>query len=322
MHCCGCNADHDELSDRKRVKHKMDHLVCFVPAMLALGSHTGAVSGRKADQYMQLAENLTETCWQFYAVQPTGQLPLQSQHQSNIKRRVVRIFIMLTPVRFLPAFCPETVCCFPAELIDRKSCYMKISITDGFRIAVDPSVESVSLCFAEHTPCRPITPNINPCLASAFPTCTSEMACSWQSMTVGLSPEYVTFHEGRGMRSSVHVYLMRPEAVEAFFVLWRLTGNTKYREYGWGVFQAIEKWCKVGARSWLVCLSGHLESFCLSVFPVPCLALASDVKCKGVQSWSAVSQLARQNRRGVVCCLAWTLAFEKYKKKTWCILCT
>ncbi len=80
-------------------------------------------------------------------------------------------------------------------------------------------------------------------------------------MTAGLSPEYVTFHEGRGMRSSVHVYLMRPEAVEAFFVLWRLTGNTKYREYGWGVFQAIEKWCKVGARSWLVCLSGHLESF-------------------------------------------------------------
>ena len=53
------------------------------------------------------------------------------------------------------------------------------------------------------------------------------------------------FSKGRGMRSGVHVYLMRPEAVEAFFVLWRLTGNTKYREYGWGVFQAIEKWCKV-----------------------------------------------------------------------------
>ena len=64
-------------------------------------------------------------------------------------------------------------------------------------------------------------------------------------MHAGLSPEYVTFHEERGMRSGVHVYLMRPEAVEAFFVLWRLTGNTRYREYGWGVFQAIEKWCKV-----------------------------------------------------------------------------
>lgn len=63
----------------------------------------------------------------------------------------------------------------------------------------------------------------------------------------GLSPEYVVFNKLWGMRSGVHVYLLRPEAVEAFFVLWRLTGNTKYREYGWGVFQAIEKWCKVTA---------------------------------------------------------------------------
>ena len=59
--------------NRKRVKHKMDHLVCFVPAMLALGSHMGAITGSKADQYMQLAEKLTETCWQLYATQPTGQ---------------------------------------------------------------------------------------------------------------------------------------------------------------------------------------------------------------------------------------------------------
>lgn len=61
------------VNSRKRVKHKMDHLVCFVPAMLALGSHMGAVTGSKADQYMQLAENLTETCWQMYATQPTGE---------------------------------------------------------------------------------------------------------------------------------------------------------------------------------------------------------------------------------------------------------
>ena len=61
-----------DVDRRKRVRHKMDHLVCFVPAMLALGSHMGAVTGSKAEQYMQLAENLTETCWQLYATQPTG----------------------------------------------------------------------------------------------------------------------------------------------------------------------------------------------------------------------------------------------------------
>ena len=52
----------------------MDHLVCFVPAMLALGSHMGAVTGDKAYQYLDLAEKLTETCWQLYASQPTGWL--------------------------------------------------------------------------------------------------------------------------------------------------------------------------------------------------------------------------------------------------------
>lgn len=36
------------------VKHKMDHLSCFIPAMLALGAHAGAVTGAKADKYLQV----------------------------------------------------------------------------------------------------------------------------------------------------------------------------------------------------------------------------------------------------------------------------
>lgn len=52
--------------------HKMDHLACFTPGMLALGAKYGAVTGAKAEQYMQLGRNLTETCYQMYARQPTG----------------------------------------------------------------------------------------------------------------------------------------------------------------------------------------------------------------------------------------------------------
>ena len=36
------------------VKHKMDHLSCFIPAMLALGAHAGAVKEEKAKRYMQV----------------------------------------------------------------------------------------------------------------------------------------------------------------------------------------------------------------------------------------------------------------------------
>ena len=50
----------------------MDHLACFVPGMLALGAHAGAVEGEKANKYMQLARELTDTCWHMYSSQPTG----------------------------------------------------------------------------------------------------------------------------------------------------------------------------------------------------------------------------------------------------------
>lgn len=37
----------------------------------------------------------------------------------------------------------------------------------------------------------------------------------------------------------------RPETVESLFIAYRLTGDNKYREYGWNIFQAIEKYCKI-----------------------------------------------------------------------------
>lgn len=52
--------------------HKMDHLVCFVGAMLALGARDGHPND---EQHLAVAEGLTETCYQMYARQPTGLSP-------------------------------------------------------------------------------------------------------------------------------------------------------------------------------------------------------------------------------------------------------
>ncbi|KAJ1963969.1 mannosyl-oligosaccharide alpha-1,2-mannosidase [Dipsacomyces acuminosporus] len=38
--------------------------------------------------------------------------------------------------------------------------------------------------------------------------------------------------------------LLRPETVETLFLLWRITGEEKWREYGWSIFEAFEKWAK------------------------------------------------------------------------------
>jgi hypothetical protein len=65
-------------------------------------------------------------------------------------------------------------------------------------------------------------------------------------MKTGISAEFVQFHGANDFqigRGAPH-YLLRPEAVESFFILNQLTGDPVYREWGWEVFQAIEKYCK------------------------------------------------------------------------------
>jgi mannosyl-oligosaccharide alpha-1,2-mannosidase len=49
----------------------------------------------------------------------------------------------------------------------------------------------------------------------------------------GISPVYTGLH-----------YIMRPEAIESWFYLWRVTKDPKYREWGWNFFESIEKHTK------------------------------------------------------------------------------
>lgn len=68
-------------------------------------------------------------------------------------------------------------------------------------------------------------------------------------MPTGISPEFIQFHDGKDFeagRNGPH-YLLRPEAVESLFVLYHLTGDPVYREWGWEIFKAIERYCKTEA---------------------------------------------------------------------------
>ena len=62
----------------------------------------------------------------------------------------------------------------------------------------------------------------------------------------GIAPEYVRFVKGRDMEtgSNARFYILRPETVESLFILNYLTGDPVYREWGWEIFQAIEKHCR------------------------------------------------------------------------------
>lgn len=39
-------------------------------------------------------------------------------------------------------------------------------------------------------------------------------------------------------------YLLRPETIESLFIMYRMTGDPVYQEYGWLIYQAIETYCK------------------------------------------------------------------------------
>jgi len=62
----------------------------------------------------------------------------------------------------------------------------------------------------------------------------------------GISPELIKFEGSNDfiVPGDAKHYLLRPEAVESFFVLWRLTHDPIYREMGWNVFEAINTYCK------------------------------------------------------------------------------
>jgi len=61
---------------------------------------------------------------------------------------------------------------------------------------------------------------------------------------VGLAPNEVFFSEGK-MLGKDRMSTLRPEYVESLFYLWRLTKDQKYRDWGWEVFNAIEKSAKL-----------------------------------------------------------------------------
>ncbi|XP_053867849.1 mannosyl-oligosaccharide 1,2-alpha-mannosidase IC [Malaclemys terrapin pileata] len=65
-----------------------------------------------------------------------------------------------------------------------------------------------------------------------------------------LGPEAFRFDSGTeamATRLSERYYILRPEVVESYMYMWRLTHDPKYRQWGWEVVKALEKYCRVEA---------------------------------------------------------------------------
>eukprot|EP00057_Strongylocentrotus_purpuratus_P025085 XP_011679559.1 PREDICTED: mannosyl-oligosaccharide alpha-1,2-mannosidase isoform B [Strongylocentrotus purpuratus] len=72
---------------------------------------------------------------------------------------------------------------------------------------------------------------------------------AYDNTATKLGPEAFRF-EGRAeavaMRQNEKYYILRPETIESYFVLFRLTKDPLYRQWGWEAAQALEAHCRVG----------------------------------------------------------------------------
>ncbi|XP_031120045.1 mannosyl-oligosaccharide 1,2-alpha-mannosidase MNS1 [Ipomoea triloba] len=67
----------------------------------------------------------------------------------------------------------------------------------------------------------------------------------YESTPTKLAGENYFFNKGQDMSVGTSWNILRPETVESLFYLWRLTGNKTYQEWGWNIFQAFEKNCRI-----------------------------------------------------------------------------
>ncbi|XP_057670068.1 mannosyl-oligosaccharide alpha-1,2-mannosidase IA isoform X2 [Diorhabda carinulata] len=70
---------------------------------------------------------------------------------------------------------------------------------------------------------------------------------SYDRTPTKLGPESFRFTEGseaRALKTSEKYYILRPEVIESYFYMYRLTKDNKYREWAWEAVQALEKHCR------------------------------------------------------------------------------
>ena len=81
-----------------------------------------------------------------------------------------------------------------------------------------------------------------------------------------LAPEAFRFDANGAVssKSNERVYILRPETVESYFVLWRLTHDQKYRDWGWDMVQVRMYWLNIQ----LACPVQDSPKYCLLACPV------------------------------------------------------
>uniref|UniRef100_A0A4W5NBF8 alpha-1,2-Mannosidase n=1 Tax=Hucho hucho TaxID=62062 RepID=A0A4W5NBF8_9TELE len=85
---------------------------------------------------------------------------------------------------------------------------------------------------------------------------------SYRRTPTKLGPEVFRFDDGAeatAPRVNERQYILRPEVVESYMYMWRLTHDPKYREWGWEALEALERHCRLATGfSGIIDVYGHI----------------------------------------------------------------
>lgn len=75
----------------------------------------------------------------------------------------------------------------------------------------------------------------------------------YANSATGLGPEEMQFDtpvELSSANAGHRYYVLRPEVIESYFYMWRITKDERYRTYAWEAVEALEKHARCGARGY------------------------------------------------------------------------
>ena len=123
-----------------------------------------------------------------------------------------------------------------------------LSLSLHLSVSLSVLLSISSLCLSV---CLYVCPSvhISACLSLHYSDeCVLASLC-YLSIATKLGPDSFLFDsyiEAKAMNLGHHGkhYILRPEVVETYFYLWRLTHNQKYRDWAWDAAKAIETHCR------------------------------------------------------------------------------
>ena len=209
------------ISDSGKTKYdnKMEHLTCFAGGMVGLASRSLNIP-----EDMDLAEKLTEGCVWAYDVTATG----------------------IMPEKFVVQRCESEPCNWkapsrkPIVSSEDKAIQKRDPLVPPPGGAAHPPAAAPKQESAKESP--PLPKPAPEVVRVASGSGSARGKEQQQQANINTDNWPLSFLDVEGK------YFLRPEAIESVFIMWRLTGDPKWREKGWRMFEAIDQvtWTESG----------------------------------------------------------------------------